>query len=123
MSKEMKSTRMGMSLTALSLPLLCGLFALTSCDQLGFGGTEGERLWRVHCARCHGASANGSVAYNEYPIAINLRDDKWKYGGDSGTMVDITLQGVFPAMPAFDDKLTEAQIREIIKHVRTLRGD
>ena len=96
---------------------------MTGCEELGLGGTEGSRLWSEHCARCHGAKGNGTVSYNEYPTSINLRDDKWTFGSDDGTIVDIVLQGVFPAMPSFDATLTEPQIREIVRHLRTLRGD
>ncbi len=104
---------------------LLGLLSLNGCEELGFGGTEGSRLWREHCARCHGAQGNGSVAYNQhqYLTGINLRDDDWKFGGDDGTIVDTVLQGIFPAMPSFDGTLTEPQIREIVRHLRTLRGD
>ena len=103
--------------------LLLFLPCLTGCEDLGIGGSEGARLWHKHCARCHGAGANGSLTYSEYRSGINLRDEDWKFGSDTGTMVDVVLQGSFPAMPAFDDKLTEAQVREIIKYVRSLRGD
>lgn len=104
------------------LPFLCAIF-LAGCEELGIGGSEGARLWNQHCARCHGGQGQGSAGYSQYPIAINLRDDRWKYGSEPSVITDNILQGIFPAMPGFEGKLTDDEIRKIVDHLRTLRGD
>jgi cytochrome c oxidase cbb3-type subunit 3 len=97
-----------------------GLTLMAGC---GAEGPQGARLWQEHCARCHGPQGEGTAAYNQYAAGINLRDDDWQYGGEDDTLVQTVRQGVFPVMPAFEGTLTEAQIREIVRHIRSLRGD
>ncbi len=43
--------------------------------------SAGERLYRRHCASCHGVDGGGGVRYLADEGA-NLLDDSWKYGGD-----------------------------------------
>lgn len=103
------------------LGLLLGLSSLglvAGCEMR----TEGEKLWRRHCAECHGHTGKGNLpAYSRYPL-VNLVDNAWSGSADPGSLEEIVLQGVFPVMPAFDH-LSDDELGAIMDHLRTLRGE
>lgn len=102
---------------ALSLsPLL-----LTGCDELNPTLTPGERLYRKHCASCHGIDAAGNTPRWMGNGYADLTDNIWKIGGDRTGLEDAIRNGV-GEMPDFPD-LTDEEVKQIIRHLRTLRGE
>ena len=103
---------------------LCGLAALWlgGCDLLTHP-TAGEKLYREHCAECHGVDGSGNTAQAMGNAYADLLDNNWKFGGDDSAMANVIREGSFGQMPAYRDKLTEAQIQSIVHHIRTLRGE
>jgi mono/diheme cytochrome c family protein len=115
-------------------PLLASLLAVAlatwSCEvvrEIFPQRSPGERLWRKHCARCHGLDGAGNIPpYNGNPWT-DLLDDDFKYGETDGDVKAVIQegafgQGEFSAMPANPD-LTDTQIREIVDYLRQLRGE
>jgi len=101
------------------VPLL--LVLLSGCDLL-VSRSEGERLWRKHCADCHGIDGTGNTPrYMGNPWA-DLRDNSWKTGGDRSTIEDVVREGIFGAMPAHDE-LTAAEMRALVDYLYQLRGE
>jgi cytochrome c oxidase cbb3-type subunit 3 len=105
------------------LALLGAVLALSGCDSLFPHRSEGEKLYREHCAKCHGLDGAGNTVQsmgNEY---ADLVDDVWRKGGDDDSIASVIREGVFGQMPAYNDKLTEQQIRAVVRYVRVLRHE
>lgn len=74
-------------------------------------------LYKSKCASCHGADGNGT-AIGKKLGAKALSDPEVAKSSDQ-TWVDITKKGK-GKMPAFDGKLTDAQINELVQFMRSL---
>ena len=77
------------------------------------GGDEslpGHQLYQQSCAACHGMDGAGNPALG----APRLNDDIWLYGGDQATIEETLRNGRFGVMPAFNDRLDEAQLKLLI---------
>lgn len=109
----------GLRVVSALLPLL--VVVLAGCDLLA-NRSEGEKLWRKHCADCHGVDGRGNTPrYMGNPWA-DLRDNSWKLGGDRSTIEDVVREGIFGSMPA-NDELTAAEMRALIDYLYELRGE
>ena len=85
--------------------------------------TPGERLWRARCAECHGLDATGNTPRFMGQEWADLTDDSWhEYGGDESSLETVIRQGIFGQMPANPD-LTPAEMRDLLDHLRKLRGE
>lgn len=96
---------------------------LAGCDSLPFPRrSQGEKVWRKHCAMCHGINASGDTpGYMGEPYA-DLRDEIWRAGGNDGAMQSVIEKGVFGKMPGYP-QLTPEEVRAVIDHIHVLRGE
>lgn len=78
--------------------------------------SEGAVLFQENCAACHGADAKGVEGLG----APNLTDADWIYGGDSATIRLTLLNGRQGVMPAWQPRLTDAEIRMLALYVEGL---
>ena len=110
-----------LTLAGLSLAAL----ALGGCDLIFPQRTEGETLWRKHCAECHGLDGSGNTPGYMGNNWADLKDDHWKTGGASSSSFSrVVRQGVFGEMPGYSSEvLSQQQIKEIYEHLRVLRGE
>jgi cytochrome c oxidase cbb3-type subunit 3 len=87
----------------------------------------GAAAFRVHCVQCHGSGAAGGTGYP------NLIDDDWLWGGDLKAIEYTLTYGIRnpdvaetrnSLMPAFgkDGILTQAQVQDVVSHVRAISG-
>ena len=81
----------------------------------------GERLYRKHCASCHGIDGSGNTPLGMANPLNDLIDDMWKHGGDAGSMQVVIRDGVLGSMPAHPE-LSDLEIRQIVDHVLKLGG-
>lgn len=84
--------------------------------------TEDERqaavtLFADNCAACHGEDAKGMVDTG----APNLTDAFWTYGGDRTVIRQTIYNGRQGAMPSWEGRLTDAQIRLLALYVYDMR--
>ena len=108
----------------LSLIPVIILFAGTTLK--GQNATEGQKLFRANCAACHKAGGGKMVGPDMKGVATRRKED-WiiKFVQSSQTMIkagDKTAVELFNAnnkivMP--DQKLTPAQIKDILAYVKT----
>jgi mono/diheme cytochrome c family protein len=104
---------------ATSLVLLTAVLGLsTACSQR----TPGEKLYRRHCADCHGIDGAGhTVQYMGHQEA-NLLDDDWVHGGDPSTILGVLQSRTVGDHPDYSE-LSSQELRQIVDHLRVLRGE
>jgi cytochrome c oxidase cbb3-type subunit III len=94
---------------------------LGGCDQLFPRRSEGEKLYRENCADCHGLDGRGNTVREMGQPYADLTDDNWKFGGDDYSIANAIREGSFGLMPAYQEKLSEQQIRALVAYLKVLR--
>lgn len=115
--RTMNSSRRTFALL-LSPLLLIPAFALAAA-----GASD---LWMEHCSRCHGADGTGNTKigkklklsdYSSPTVQARMTDDE---------IFKATAEGVFDEkgkerMPAYKQKLSEKEMRDLVKQVRAFK--
>lgn len=92
-------------------------------DLMRFATSAGGAVFRNNCAQCHGAGAAGATGYP------NLLDDDWLWGGDFENISYTVRHGIrneedwdarYSQMTAFDEILSNDEIRAVVAHVRAI---
>ena len=78
----------------------------------------GAPLFAENCAACHGDTGLG----NRDVGAPNLVDAIWLYGGDRDALRDTITNARFGVMPAWGQRLSEADVRAVSAYVHALGG-
>ncbi|KJS45125.1 MAG: cytochrome C [Roseovarius sp. BRH_c41] len=73
-------------------------------------------LFQDNCAGCHGEDAKGL----EGTGAPDLTDADWIYGGDAATIRQTLLAGRQGVMPAWQERLAEAELRMMALYIESL---
>lgn len=111
---------------ALLATVTLGLVALVGtggCSEILPQRSEGEKLYRKHCADCHGIGGTGTAAYLGNHT-VDLTDASWEHvSGVDGSMQIFLDDGLFGVHDEYGDELTDEQIRAVIDHLKTLRGE
>lgn len=79
---------------------------------------KGAAVFADNCAVCHGEKATG----NREQGAPNLTDAIWLYGGDRETILATVNDARFGIMPAWGQRLSEADVRAVAVYVHGLGG-
>jgi mono/diheme cytochrome c family protein len=106
--------------------LLWGLAGLAGgllggCNELFPHRSEGEKLYREHCADCHGLDGRGNTVREMGQQFADLTDDTWKFGGEDSSIANVIREGSFGLMPGFQEKLNDEQIRALVAYLKVLR--
>ena len=80
--------------------------------------SEGGVLFSDNCASCHGERGLGDRDLG----APNLADAIWLYGGDPDSLTETITDSRFGVMPAWGQRLTEADVRAVSAFVHSLGG-
>jgi mono/diheme cytochrome c family protein len=96
--------------------LVALLFLLAGCEVLLPKRSLGEKLYRRHCAECHGVDGSGNTPRYMNNHWADLTNAGWKYGGDRVAVENVIRQGIFAKMPAQED-LSDEEIRALVEHV------
>lgn len=91
------------------------VFSLVMALAVPAVAEDAAALYKSKCQMCHGPDGKGSAAgvkMGAKPFSEVKASDK--------ELVEITTNGK-NKMPAYKDKLTEEQINELVKYVRTLK--
>jgi mono/diheme cytochrome c family protein len=85
--------------------------------------SPGEKLYRKHCANCHGVDGSGNTPRYMGNQWANLIDDSWQNAaGDEYSLARVVREGVFAKMPG-NAELSDDEVREIVGWVLQLRGE
>lgn len=79
---------------------------------------QGATVFSENCAACHGDAATG----NRDMGAPNLTDAIWLYGGDAATLTETVTRARFGVMPAWGQRLSEADVDAVAVYVHSLGG-
>jgi len=74
------------------------------------GEHPGAAIYQQYCIACHGPTGTGMAALG----APNLTDDVWLYGGTRDAIHASVANGRNGEMPAFGERLDDAQIRMLV---------
>lgn len=83
-------------------------------------------LYRLHCSACHGdGSGNGPVATTLKVRPRNLRHRQWQQSVTDAHIHRTIREGgksvkLSDQMPAFDDKLNDADVQALVLYIRHL---
>lgn len=78
----------------------------------------GSVVYADNCAACHMDEGTGDREQG----APNLTDAIWLYGGDYDTIAETVTNSRFGVMPAWSNRLTDAQVRAVSIYVHRLGG-
>lgn len=79
----------------------------------------GQQTFAEQCAVCHGVDGRGISSVG----APNLTDRQWLYGGDTQSIADSIHSGRRGQMPAWEGRLSPAEIRMMAIYVSDLTED
>lgn len=79
---------------------------------------EGAQIYADNCASCHGENGGGDREQGA-PV---LSDAIWLYGGDQASVVNTITHSRHGVMPAWSDRLSDAQIKQLAMYVHGLGG-
>lgn len=79
---------------------------------------DAEALYKSKCQVCHGADGKGSAAGQKIGVKDFHSPEVQKMTDDE--LFSATKQGK-GKMPAYDKKLTDDQIKQLIKYIRSLK--
>jgi len=77
-------------------------------------------LFSETCARCHGADGKAKTFHGRMLGAQNLTSTKWQSETTDDTIIHAIKTGP-GAMPAFEKKLSSAEIEALAAYVRTFK--
>lgn len=80
--------------------------------------SSGTLMFEENCAACHAEQATGDREQG----APNLADAIWLYGRDRETITATITNSRFGVMPAWQGRITEAQIKQVTFYVHQLGG-
>jgi mono/diheme cytochrome c family protein len=79
---------------------------------------DAEALYESKCQACHGADGKGSAAGQKLGVKDFHSPDVQKQSDTE--LIEATKQGK-GKMPPYDKKLTDDQIKQLIKYIRSLK--
>ena len=80
--------------------------------------TTGVTVFADQCASCHGDGGLGDPSQG----APNLTDAIWLYGGDAEAIRTTIMEARFGVMPAWGQRLSEAEVNAVAAYVHGLGG-
>lgn len=99
------------------LPAILLLTALVSTPPVR-AADDAASLYKAKCASCHAPDGSGSSPTGKTLKVPDLRSDEVQKKTDA-QLIEITAAGK-GKMPAYKDKLTNAQIKDLVAYTRNL---
>jgi len=104
----------------LKVLLLCGavltMLLLLTTPASAQGG--GEKVYKARCASCHGPDGGGATPAGKATKARDFcSEDVKKESDDDWTAIIVKGKN---KMPAYDKKMTDAEIKDVVAYIRGL---
>ncbi len=84
-----------------------------------FAQSAGADTYKAKCAMCHGPDGTAAVPMGKMYKIPSFKDPAVVKDSDA-TLIATTKDGK-GKMPAYNGKLTDAQIKEVVSYIRTLQ--
>ena len=94
------------------------LLALTLIPTTFLFAQDSATLYKSKCAACHGPDGAGATVMGKKLGAKDFHSPEVSKLSDT-ELFDITKKGK-DKMPSYDKKLTDDQIKDLVKYIRTL---
>ena len=94
------------------------VLSLSGADHDADLAAAHQQTFIDNCSACHGEDGTGMRDQG----APSLADGIWLYGGDRDTIVATITNARYGIMPAFQNRLTDAEIRKVAVYVHGLGG-
>lgn len=113
--------RDGMRRWGFRLVLVVLLFAVPalSFTPVARAADDPAALFKAKCATCHAADGSGNSATGKALATPDLRSEDVQKQTDA-QLIDATANGKGKKMPAYKDKLTDDQIKQLVGYIREL---
>lgn len=108
-------TRIGLLKILLTTGLMIAALCLLSAPASAQGG---EAVYKAKCASCHGADGAGATPAGKATKARDFCSEEVKKESDAD-WTGIIAKGK-NKMPAYDKKLTEAEVKDVVAYIRAL---
>lgn len=95
------------------------LISFASFLPAAFAQSGGADLYKSKCVMCHGADGSGATPAGKALKAASFKDAVLVKAADP-ELIAVATKGK-GKMPAYEGKLTDAQIKAVIAYVRTLQ--
>ncbi len=92
--------------------------SLSSTDHDPALAATGASLFADNCAVCHGETGSGDREQG----APNIADAIWLYGQDRDDLIQTITHSRFGVMPAWGQRLSDADVRAVSAYVHALGG-
>jgi cytochrome c6 len=102
-----KLVRKGFLLTA-------GMFVLST---MFYGQSNGAAIFKSKCSACHGTDGSGDTEVGRAMAVPDLHSAEVQKLSDA-ELTGIIKDGKGAQMPAFKDKLTDDQIKQLVSYIR-----
>ena len=99
-----------------------GFVVCRACTQLTpstRAADDAASLFKTKCAACHAPDGSGSTETGKKLGTPDLRSDEVQKQTDA-QLIDATANGKGKKMPAYKDKLTDDQIKQLVGYIREL---
>jgi mono/diheme cytochrome c family protein len=92
---------------------------LLAAGTMSFAQSGGEATYKAKCQMCHGATGAGDTPTGKAMKVKSFSDPEVAKMSDAA-LLGITKNGQ-GKMPAYKDKLTDAQLKEVVIYIRGLQ--
>jgi len=93
--------------------------SLLTVSTMGFAQNSGADIYKSKCQMCHAADGSGNTPAGKSTKVVPFSSPDVVSKSDAD-LVAITKNGK-GKMPAYTGKLTDAQITDVVAHIRTLQ--
>ena len=100
-----------MKKTFIAVALLAAMVAL----PMAASAESGADVYKAKCAMCHGADAKGKMAGTHDWTSADVQKMS------DADLTKMIVDGKPPKMPAQKGKLTDAQVKDMVAYIRSLK--
>ena len=101
------------------IAMIMAAFVLVAGVALPAQAEDAAALYKSKCASCHGADGKGETAIGKKMGVRDFHSPEVAKMKDA-ELIEVTTKGK-AKMPAYGNKLTAEQIKDLVKYVRSLK--